>query len=815
MPQEITKHSEVLEAVKSIKAIADLAACHDGHYDYELDLEVTVYGRNYSGKKVGPYVRLLTYSPGEEIVREGEWGGNSFYFVVKGKAEVFVQGGGGETKVAEIPAPLQFGEMSVLAGVPRAATVRAPQSEPVQVLEVQRPALRLLRKLPAFGETLDTNYRRYGRAATLHALGAATKLDPELIKQLEAISQFRVFSKNHLLFRVGEPIRRIYLLRSGWVKLSPGTQLVHISDQDGRDWAALANEGFIGPSHCFGLEGLTRDRQWPQTATVLGRTEVLEISISKLRQYPELREALMAALGPLAVPSLTAEQRLPLPLAKAQSELIETGLVDGTNLLVMDMDLCVRCGNCSLACHRVHGQSRLLRRGIHIIRPISLKKNSGFQSLLSPAVCMHCQDPECLTGCPTGAIGRFAGGEVDIDPRKCIGCGDCATQCPYNAISMVPRKSTGSDRVNRWRSWFRLASDPLPEAVETVEDLLAVKCNLCRGTTLNPPGARTRAYSCEENCPTGALLRVDPRTYFTEIKQITGLLFKDATHAVGRHLSHKDPGKRLAHVTGLIITLALTAFTILGIMRYGLETPLLGRWLDLRWLTGLVGLVGIIGVMAYPVRRQIYRRRAGPLRYWMLAHTYLGVIAGIVLLLHGGSSSGGALTTALMISFDLVILTGLFGILCYLLAPRLLTRIEGQPLLIEDLTERREELSQEISRMMAAASGQVRELIKRRVLGRFLSFGYLMRQYLGQESLEAMVQAARAEFQATAESLPEPEREALLRTVELAVTLRRCDALIYLHQLLKLWLAPHVLVTSLMLALMVVHIIQVVYFASW
>jgi Fe-S-cluster-containing dehydrogenase component len=53
---------------------------------------------------------------------------------------------------------------------------------------------------------------------------------------------------------------------------------------------------------------------------------------------------------------------------------------------------------------------------------------------------LHCHDPECLTGCPTGAIARFKAGQIDIDPKTCIGCADCATQCPYNAISMVPRK---------------------------------------------------------------------------------------------------------------------------------------------------------------------------------------------------------------------------------------------------------------------------------------------------------------------------------------------------------------------------------------
>jgi hypothetical protein len=239
----------------------------------------------------------------------------------------------------------------------------------------------------------------------------------------------------------------------------------------------------------------------------------------------------------------------------------------------------------------------------------------------------------------------------------------------------------------------------------------------------------------------------------------------------------------------------------------------MGGWLNMRWLTGLVGLAGIAGAAAYPVRRQIYRRRAGPLRYWMLAHNYLGVIAGIILLLHGGAQSGGALTTALMISFDLAIGAGLLGAFCYFFAPRLLTKIEGQPLLIDDLTARREELSDEIRAALVAGSYQARELTERRVLPRFLSFGYLMRQYLRRESLEAMTESARREFEPAAKGLPEADREGFLRVVELAAVSRRVDALIYLHQSLKLWVAPHVFATSIMLVLMLVHIIQEIYFA--
>ncbi|MEO6726949.1 MAG: 4Fe-4S dicluster domain-containing protein, partial [Blastocatellia bacterium] len=623
--------------------------------------------------------------------------------------------------------------------------------------------------------------------------------------------------KSHVLFRAGDRVKHLYVLKSGWAKLTPmqATRQLNPAEDRPDNWDVKASEAYFGPSHCFGVEAITRDGNWEQTCTLMGRTEVLEISLSHLRKHPELREILLLAFTGMAAPDNPDERRQPLPIAKAQEALIETGLVDATNLLVMDMDMCVRCGNCSMACHQVHGQSRLLRRGIHIERPVAMEPKSKLQSLLSPSVCLHCQDPECLTGCPTGAIGRFPGGQVDIDPKTCIGCGDCATQCPYNAISMIPRKAGKFDATAKgWHSWFDLKPDPLPPAVEQTEDLLAVKCNLCQGTTLNPPGAKTKAYSCEENCPTGALLRVDPHTYFAEIKNIEGTIFRDSTHVVARHTSHKDFGKRLMHLLGLGATLALTLLTVLGMSRYGLERPLIGTWLDVRWLTGIVGLFGIAGVMAYPVRRRIYKKRAGPLRYWMLAHSYLGVIAGIVLLLHGGKSSGGVLTTALMVSFDLVILTGLFGILIYFFAPRMLTKIEGQPLLIEDLSARRKELAGELGELMAAASPQVRTTIQQRVIPRLLSFGFLLRQYFKRESLEEMLAGVKATFTSDGQMIAEADRAALTKSLETAATMRRVDALIYMHQLLKLWLAPHVLVTSLMLALMLVHIIQVIYFLA-
>lgn len=810
MPREHKSRREVLNAIREVPSLKDLLAEHDGHYDHELDLEVSVYGRNYGGKKVGPYLRLLTYEPGESVMSDGEWGGNTFYVVIKGHTDVWIKAPNNQDiKVAELKPGAQFGEMSVLAGVPRSATIKAPADSPAQVLEIQRPALRLLRKLTAFGESLDKSYREHSRDSMIEDLKSRISLTSEMFNELRSIAVFRVFSKNHSLVREKSQIDRIYLIKQGWLRRA-------------RETNGASEEDYLGHGFCFGVDGAMKNTTWPYSVTLLGRTEALEISIRALRQRVALRESLVREFSPFSPPPLGARANSkPVVREKeiaAQQSLIATGLVDATNLLVMDMDLCVRCGNCSLACHTIHGQSRLMRRGIHVTR-LDAPRPSAVQSVLAPAVCMHCQDPECLTGCPTGAIGRFGLGQIDIDPKSCIGCGDCASQCPYNAISLISRKAkppvAKTGLKEKLRDYLRIAPEPLPPAVDATEDLVAVKCNLCSDrVTLNPAGSKTRAYSCEENCPTGALARINPRTYFTEIGAIEDLTLFDQTHAVGRNIHKSDPPKRTSHIVGIALTVLLTAVTIVGLRDFGLGERLLG-FLNMRWITGLVGLVGIAGVMTYPVRRRIYTRRAGPLRYWLLSHTYLGTIAGIMILLHGGADSGGALTTLLMITFDLVIFTGLLGIFLYFVVPRIMTKIEGAPLLIDDLKQRREELQNELADIGSLPSEPLRSIVRGKVIPRLVSFGGLVRQYLRREKLEALIESARQEFAAEINGLKnEEDREKLERAIEAAATLRRVDALIYLHRSLKLWLAPHVVTTSLMLALLVVHIIQVIYYAA-
>jgi hypothetical protein len=123
-------------------------------------------------------------------------------------------------------------------------------------------------------------------------------------------------------------------------------------------------------------------------------------------------------------------------------------------------------------------------------------------------------------------------------------------------------------------------------------------------------------------------------------------------------------------------------------------------------------------------------------------------------------------------------------------------------------------LGEELGATMAAASKEARELIKKKVLKRCLSLPFLLRQYLRRESLDQVIAAVNRELKPVAANLSAYEQGNFFSAVEKAVTIRRVDALIYLHQSMKLWLAPHVVVTSLMLALMIVHNIQVLYFLA-
>jgi Fe-S-cluster-containing dehydrogenase component len=104
--------------------------------------------------------------------------------------------------------------------------------------------------------------------------------------------------------------------------------------------------------------------------------------------------------------------------------------------IITDLDRCVGCLACSVACKMVNsvpiGQfwNKTLRIGPN-------PKNEGdnwpnIELYYLTVQCQHCEKPQCVDVCPTGASQKLADGTVQIDKQKCIGCQFCVMACPYN-----------------------------------------------------------------------------------------------------------------------------------------------------------------------------------------------------------------------------------------------------------------------------------------------------------------------------------------------------------------------------------------------
>lgn len=130
--------------------------------------------------------------------------------------------------------------------------------------------------------------------------------------------------------------------------------------------------------------------------------------------------------------------------------------------LVIDLDVCVGCHACATACKEWNGES-LMAGGapdydpqgaepsgvwFNRVRHYEVGDYPANKTLNVPMSCMHCEDADCVTVCPTGAsYKRAEDGIVLIDPEKCMGCNYCAWACPYGARELdrnegVMRKCT-------------------------------------------------------------------------------------------------------------------------------------------------------------------------------------------------------------------------------------------------------------------------------------------------------------------------------------------------------------------------------------
>jgi len=115
--------------------------------------------------------------------------------------------------------------------------------------------------------------------------------------------------------------------------------------------------------------------------------------------------------------------------------------------LVIDLDICVGCHACAVNCKEWNSGGHMAPMtdldpygpnplGVWFNRIHSFEAGDGADSrtVHFPRSCLHCETPDCVTVCPTGAsYKRAEDGIVLVDENKCIGCKLCSWACPYGA----------------------------------------------------------------------------------------------------------------------------------------------------------------------------------------------------------------------------------------------------------------------------------------------------------------------------------------------------------------------------------------------
>ena len=105
----------------------------------------------------------------------------------------------------------------------------------------------------------------------------------------------------------------------------------------------------------------------------------------------------------------------------------------GRLALMIDLERCIGCKSCEVACKQEHGLGPGEYRNKVLWLGDAAAPGLDFLTLS----CQHCDRPACLRACPVNpkAITKDPEtGVVRVDEDRCTGCGECVIACPYGAM---------------------------------------------------------------------------------------------------------------------------------------------------------------------------------------------------------------------------------------------------------------------------------------------------------------------------------------------------------------------------------------------
>jgi CRP-like cAMP-binding protein/Pyruvate/2-oxoacid:ferredoxin oxidoreductase delta subunit len=381
-------------------------------------------------------VELVDAVPGQVICRQGEIA-DSFYLIRMGFVKVSQIFPGGELVLTYLSRSSYFGEMGLLPPVFR---VRAKGVKAGNITE-------------AAVSNTEVTIGRSPNAAVAMAVPWDEYVSREhAVMQVEG-KQLRVTrlgsGKNPITFRM-KPVDTVLV--------SPGENFM------------------IGETTFEVIEDPLQAGRRTATCTAVDFVQLVRIKADDFAQMLERFPEVASGISEVARARRQMDLQLLGRVQQASlSSFLEQELMQGQNLLLLDLEKCTRCDECVKACVATHndGVTRLIRDGLR------------FENFLVATSCRACMDPLCMTRCPVGSIRRKDTLDIVIEDW-CIGCGNCAIDCPYGNINVVEVQE----------SHRKQKAEPRPKAVV---------CDLC---------VEFPEPNCVRACPHDAAIRVEPKAFF-------------------------------------------------------------------------------------------------------------------------------------------------------------------------------------------------------------------------------------------------------------------------------------------------------------
>ena len=437
--------------------------------------------------------KVRAFAPGEVVFRRNQ-PGSSLFCIAEGAVLVEIDPAD-PARTVPIEEGSIFGEVGLISGRPRGATIRAA-AEPVIAVELSRAAaLKLIATAPAAARAID---RIAIERQLLQIFGSG--LTREDLAELVEGAEVQQKRAGEVVLAEGDEGRDVYVVRRGSMVVEKaiggrqvflsyvpaGSYVGEMALIDGSRRTATVKAAI--KSEVVRLPGEAFARLLARKPALLAKAQADMASRREVNAFVESRKEGFS--GAVDMYSQTAQF------------LVDNGIGEATDVLLIDEMLCIGCDNCEKACADSHeGLTRLDREA-----------GRTYAHLHVPTSCRHCEHPHCMADCPPNAIHRGPDGEVFID-ETCIGCGNCQRNCPYDVIRMdsVPPPKPSL------LSWLLLGRGPGPgeaskdwrkkHAGGAESAKKAIKCDMCAGIDGGP--------ACVRACPTGAAIRVSPEGFLS------------------------------------------------------------------------------------------------------------------------------------------------------------------------------------------------------------------------------------------------------------------------------------------------------------